>query len=98
MLARDFAGLPPAYIHTGQFDPFSDEGEAYAAKLTEAGIVVHGRTHPGMIHFFYCMQRMIPYARKAAEIIGAEIRYAVQLPPLPERRVHRRIRPELTRS
>ena len=33
LLADDFAGLPPAFIHTGQFDPFGDEGEAYAAKL-----------------------------------------------------------------
>ena len=37
LLAEDFAGLPPAYIHTGQFDPFGDEGEAYAAKLTRCG-------------------------------------------------------------
>jgi acetyl esterase/lipase len=98
LLADDFSGLPPAYIHTGQFDPFSDEGEAYAAKLTEAGVTVHGRNHAGMIHFFYCMQRMIPYARKAAEIMGAEVRYAVQLPKPPERRIQRRTRPELSRS
>jgi acetyl esterase len=98
LLAKEFAGLPPAYIHTGQFDPFSDEGEAYAAKLTEAGVTVHGRSHSGMIHFFYCMQRMVPYARKAAEIMGAEIRYAVQPSRPPERRAHRRTRPELTRS
>ncbi len=97
LLAEDFAGLPPAYIHTGQFDPFGDEGEAYAAKLTDAGIPVHGCNHPGMIHYFYCMPRMIPYARKAAQIIGAEIRYAVQ-PHRPERRAQKRARPELIRA
>ena len=65
LLAEDFAGLPPAFIHTGQFDPFGDEGEAYAARLSGAGVAVHGRAHPGMIHYFYCMPRMIPYAHQA---------------------------------
>jgi hypothetical protein len=43
------------------------------------------------------MPRMIPYAAEAVRIIGAEIRYAVQLPPS-ERRAQRRIRPELIRA
>ncbi|HEY4276289.1 MAG TPA: alpha/beta hydrolase [Rhizomicrobium sp.] len=98
LLASDCTGLPPAYIHTAQFDPFGDEGEAYAAKLSDVGIAVHGRNHPGMIHFFYCMQRMIPYARQAAQIMGAEIRYAAQLPPPVERRRQKRTRPDLIRS
>ncbi len=90
--------LPPAFIHTGQFDPFSDEGEDYAQRLGGWGVPVHGRAHPGMIHYFYCMPRMIPYAAEAMRIIGSEIRYAVKLPQLSERRVHRRIRPELIRA
>src|SRR5580704_19110218 len=95
--ADDLAGLPPAFIHTGQFDPFGDEGEAYAAKLGETGVKVQGRTHAGMIHYFYCMPRMIPYAHEAIHQIGAEIRYAVQLQPA-ERRAQRRVRPELIRA
>ena len=98
LLAKDLSGLPPAFIHTGQFDPFGDEGEAYAARLADAGVTVHGRVHPGMIHYFYCMPRMIPYAHDAAHRMGAEIRYAVQLPQLPERRAQNRIRPELIRA
>lgn len=97
LCAEEFAGLPPAFIHTGQFDPFSDEGEEYAQRLGGFGVPVHGRAHPGMIHYFYCMPRMIPYAQEAMRIIGSEIRYAVKLPQL-ERRVHRRIRPELIRA
>jgi acetyl esterase/lipase len=96
--AEEFAGLPPAFIHTAQFDPFGEEGEDYAQRLGGFGVAVHGRCHPGMIHYFYCMPRMIPYAREAMRIIGTEIRYAVRLPPLAERRVHRRFRPELVRS
>jgi len=98
LLADDLAGLPLAFIHTGQFDPFGDEGEAYAAKLSQGGVKVHGRVHPGMIHYFYCMPRMIPYAHQALHQIGAEIRYAVNLPEAPERRTQNRIRPELIRA
>jgi acetyl esterase len=97
LCAEEFADLPPAFIHTGQFDPFSDEGEEYAQRLGGFGVDVHGRAHPGMIHYFYCMPRMIPYAAEAMRIIGSEIRYAVKLPQL-ERRIHRRIRPELIRA
>ena len=96
--AEEFANLPPAFVHTAQFDPFGEEGEEYAQRLGGFGVPVHGRCHPGMIHYFYCMPRMVPYALEAMRIIGTEIRYAVRLPPLPERRVHRRIRPELIRA
>jgi acetyl esterase/lipase len=98
LCAEEFADLPPAFIHTGQFDPFSDEGEEYAQRLGGFGVAVHGRAHPGMIHYFYCMPRMIPYALEAMRIIGTEIRYAVELPQLTDRRLHRRIRPELIRA
>jgi acetyl esterase/lipase len=96
--AEEFAGLPQAFIHTAQFDPFGDEGEDYAQRLGGFGVPVHGRCHPGMIHYFYCMPRMIPQAADVMRIIGTEIRYAVRLPPLAERRSHRRIRPELVRA
>ena len=48
LLADDLSGLPPAFIHTGQFDPFGDEGEAYAAKLAagrRAGAWPHPSRH-----------------------------------------------------
>src|SRR3569833_1410292 len=95
--AVDLSELPPAFIHTGQFDPFGGEGEAYAARLSAAGVKVQGRTHPGMIHYFYSMPRMIPYAHEAVHQIGAEIRYAVQGSG-GDRRAQRRIRPELIRA
>jgi acetyl esterase/lipase len=96
LLAADFSGLPPALIHTAQFDPFGDEGEAYAAKLSAASVPVDGQCHPGMIHYFYCMPRMIPYAAKALEMIGAEVRDLVETPL--ERRTQKRTRPPLIRS
>ena len=68
LLAEEFAGLPPAFIHTGQFDPFGDEGEPMPQRLGGVGVAVHGRAHPGMIHYFYCMPRMIPYALQGMRI------------------------------
>jgi acetyl esterase/lipase len=72
--AANFSGLPPAYIHTAEFDPVRDEGRAYAQKLMRAGVEVNYTCHPGMIHLFYGMASVIPYARRAIKCIGAEIK------------------------
>ena len=98
LCAEEFAGLPPAFIHTGQFDPFGDEGEEYAQRLGGFGVAVHGRAHPGMIHYFYCMPRMIPYAQEAMRIIGSGNPLCGASCRRLERRIHRRIRPELIRA
>ncbi|HLY79396.1 MAG TPA: alpha/beta hydrolase [Caulobacteraceae bacterium] len=72
--AAGLRGLPPALVHTAEFDPFRDEGEAYAEVLKAAGVDVVGGRHPGMIHYFYVLARAIPYAETAAAQIGAQLR------------------------
>jgi acetyl esterase len=72
--AAGLRGLPPALIHTAEFDPFRDEGEAYAEALRAAGVDAAAVRHPGMIHYFYALARAIPYAEAAAAQIGAQIR------------------------
>jgi acetyl esterase len=67
-------GLPPALIHTAEFDPFRDEGEAYAEALQAAGVQAIAVRHPGMIHYFYVLARAIPYAESAAAQIGGQLR------------------------
>ncbi len=68
--AADLAGLPPAHIHTAEFDPFRDDGKAYVDALGRAGVPVAYTCHQGLIHHFYCMAGAIPRARVAIEGIG----------------------------
>lgn len=52
MRAADASRLPPALVHTAEFDPIRDDGRAYAAKLAQAGTPVVFREANGMIHGF----------------------------------------------
>jgi acetyl esterase/lipase len=75
--AADMSGLPPTRIHTAEFDPLRDEGQNYYERLIQAGNDVSYTCHPGMIHLFYGLGAVIPYARAAFEQIGGEIRAAL---------------------
>jgi acetyl esterase len=80
--APDLSRLPPAYVATAEFDPLRDDGEAYAARLSEAGVPVTVKRYDGMIHGFYWMLGAIDDARTLhadiAEAVGA-----VLGPPVP---------------
>jgi acetyl esterase/lipase len=71
------AGLPPAIIHTAEFDPMRDEGNAYARKLLAAGVTVEHVCHDGMIHNFHAMSAMLPQAKLILSQIGEQVRRAV---------------------
>jgi acetyl esterase/lipase len=75
--AGNLAGLPPAHIHTAEFDPVRDEGKAYAEALERADVPVRYTCHAGMIHHFYGMGGIIPYARAAIGEAGAAIKTAL---------------------
>ena len=72
--AEEFFDLPPACIHTAECDPVREDGSDYARKLEQAGVAVSYRCHPGMIHLFYGLGMVIPYAAQAYQAIGADIR------------------------
>ena len=75
LLAKDFKGLPPAFVLTAGYDPLRDEGRAYADRLIEAGIKTTYVNYPGTIHGFFSLTRFLSQGLKAndeaAAVMGA---------------------------
>lgn len=65
--AASLAGLPPAFIGTAEIDPSRDDTEAFAAKLTAAGVPVVQRRYAGMVHGFLSFLGTIDGAQRAMD-------------------------------
>lgn len=76
--ATRLAGLPTAIIHTAEYDPMRDEGNAYARKLLTAGVAVEHVCHDGMVHNFHAMGAILPQAQLVLSQIGEQVRRAVE--------------------
>ena len=74
--APDFSGVAPAWIATAEYDPLSDEGDAYAHKLRAAGNEVTLTRYPGMIHEFFKMGGFVPDVANAHADAAAALRTA----------------------
>ena len=75
-------GSPPAYVITCSHDVLRDEGEAYAARLREAGVAVELRRWPGMVHGFLRWPGVVDAAREGLAEAGERLRAAlVSAPP-----------------
>ena len=74
MRAQSLAGLPPAHVVTAEYDVLRDEGEAYAARLRQAGVPVTTKRYDGQIHNFFTMAHVLTQGVAASEEICGALR------------------------
>ena len=72
----DLTGLPPATVLNAAIDPLLSEGEALAARLTEAGVAVTQRTFDGVTHEFFGMGAVVETAQEAMTLATDRLRHA----------------------
>nr|WP_315591724.1 alpha/beta hydrolase [uncultured Cupriavidus sp.] len=77
LLASTHTDLPPALVITAECDAVRDDGEAYAAKLAEAGVSATCVRYQGMLHTFYSMRGRLDAAALAQRQVADMLRGAI---------------------
>jgi acetyl esterase/lipase len=76
--AEDLSGLAPAVVVTAGFDPLVDQAEAYAKRLTDAGVPVLYRCYDRLTHDFQVMTGLAACADLACREIAGLLREGLQ--------------------
>jgi acetyl esterase len=72
-LRAELQSLPAAFVLTAEYDPLRDEGEAYAKRLSEAGVATTMSRYDSMVHCFTDFAEL-NQTRKAVDEIAARLR------------------------
>ena len=80
LFVPDLTGLPAAIVITGEHDPLRDQGEAYAERLRQAGVLTTARREPGMVHNFMLYDTISPACAAAADRVAADLKATLSPP------------------
>ena len=72
--AETLRGLPPATVITADIDPLRSEGQAYAQRLKDDGVVVKATNYTGVTHEFFGMGAVVNKAKQAVSEAAAGLR------------------------
>jgi acetyl esterase len=75
LYAADLGAVAPALVVTCGFDPLCDEGAAYAARLTAAGVSTRELHLPRQVHGFAMWGKLVRDAEIVHEAVVAQLRH-----------------------
>lgn len=79
ILAKDFSGLPPAYIASAEYEIMRDDIEEYARLLADAGVPVRLHRFEGTVHPFMSMAGVIDAGKQVIDEAAMHLRGAFGL-------------------